>query len=517
MSIQRKLRKLILHPLAFFRDSKLINSKKITASPTKAPAVINKNDIFSQEMEKAIRQILKFPSSYPVNNLRWKDGQMLWPAFRFYLTLLANYHIKNKAKTARVFQPFPAYQWRKYYLDNKFSTPIDDYECSEHYDFLVFSSLRSIAWANEQERIYDRLLDPLIEKLQSYGKTKKIIIVTASGELPDNLAIDPDFILFPAQYKINNAYNVDNFDPFANKVVSTFRQYNINKGDIAYFIDIFIYVYENYVKLLKKLNPKAVFFFPIDYSAPLIMAAHSLGIHAIDIQHGNMIGYYVQYNRWDEKSTQGYSLWPDAILTWSNREKEHIKKIFKNHINAVIFGYPWLETGIKNIQPLRKQSFNKFCANFKYIVIVSLSEHDRLPITMDAIVRDSRAKDLNIGFIFKRNPKRAQTIIPKLHNVYTDDIITASSFLNVAKYANLHMTEVSSCLYEADYIGLNTILTGNSWEFHFKDLVEAERVYMAQSADEFYSIFEKAVSFCHYPRLIDNHSDEFDNFMRTLM
>ena len=116
-----------------------------------------------------------------------------------------------------------------------------------------------------------------------------------------------------------------------------------------------------------------------------------------------------------------------------------------------------------------------------------------------------------------RKPQNKKATIPQLYNIYADDAITTSSFLSIAKYADLHVTESSSCIYEADYIGLNTILTGNSWEFHFKDLVEAGRVYTAQSADDFYAIFEEAISFCHYPRLIDNYSNEFDQFMKTLI
>ena len=109
------------------------------------------------------------------------------------------------------------------------------------------------------------------------------------------------------------------------------------------------------------------------------------------------------------------------------------------------------------------------------------------------------------------------TVIPKLKNMYTDDNITYSSFLSLTKYANLHITESSSCLYEADYLGLNTIVIGDNWKLHFKDLVESERIFLINSVDEFYNIFEKAVNFCHFPRLIDNKSNEFDDFMKKIV
>ena len=512
MSFQRKLRKLVLHPVAFFRDSKLFNSKNL---PPKDIAT-NTNDIFSRELEKNFLQIVKFPDSYPVNSLCWKDGQILWPAFRLYLTLLATQYVRKQLKNARVFQRFPAVLWRKYNLENGFAEHIDDYNPQEQYDFVVFCALRSISWVKEGDKIHDRLLDPLIEKLQQYGKTKKILTVTASGELPDNLAISPDFILFPLKYTVCNSYDINNYDTFVAKFISTFKQYNVTRADLNYFVDVFIYLYSNYVKLLKKIKPKAVFFFPIDISAPLIMAAHSLGIQAIDIQHGNMSGFYLQYNRWDEKYREGYSLWPDTVLTWSAREKKHIAKTFNKHIKGVVFGYQWLER-YKTTEPLKNRSLQIFCSKFKHIVIVSLSDHTCLPELMETIVRDTRAEEFSIGFIFKRKPKNKKATIPQLYNIYADDAITTSSFLSIAKYADLHVTESSSCIYEADYIGLNTILTGNSWEFHFKDLVEAGRVYTAQSADDFYAIFEEAISFCHYPRLIDNYSNEFDQFMKTLI
>ena len=56
MSFQRKLRKLVLHPVAFFRDSKLFNSKNL---PPKDIAT-NTNDIFAAiGVQKATKPLEK--------------------------------------------------------------------------------------------------------------------------------------------------------------------------------------------------------------------------------------------------------------------------------------------------------------------------------------------------------------------------------------------------------------------------------------------------------------------------
>lgn len=540
--IQRKIRKLFHHPIDFIRDLKILrkytwkkapipvqakseNVKNINKETKKdkvpvppkvvVPPKAAAQDDFFREIQIGVDLIHKFSSNYPVNSLRWKGKILLWPAIRFYLTLVSVIYSRGGLKNGRVFQPFPNIYWRRLYIKDSQAYDVEDYIPKEKYDFLVFSGNKSISWVEENGKIYDRLLDPLIESLERYGKTKKILVVNSSGKLEHKFNFQPDFLLFPIQYKVNNAYAVDEFDYFASCIVKHFKKYNLTASDIGYFIDIFLYQYFNYIDLLKKIQPKAIFFFPIDYNASLIMAAHTLGIHTVDVQHGNMIGYYLQYNKWDEQPKDGYSLFPDTVLTWSKREKEHIYKNF-NNVDAIVFGYPWLDI-VESTKYIQNKRLEKFCSHFKYIIIVSLSEHKFIPKIIEDIANDYRSEEMNIGFIFKRNPKRVNTVIPKLKNMYTDDNVTYSSFLSLTKYANLHITESSSCLYEADYLGLNTIVIGDNWKLHFKDLVESERIFLINSVDEFYNIFEKAVSFCHFPRLIDNKSNEFDDFMKKIV
>lgn len=540
--IQRKIRKLFNHSIDFIRDLKILrkytwkkapipvqakseNAKNINKETKKdkvplqpkvvVPQKSATQDDFFREMQIGVNLIHKFSSIYPVNSLRWKGKILLWPSIRFYLTLLSVIFSIGGLKTCRIFQPFPSMRWRRQYLLDKEAFEIEDYIPEEKYDFLVFSGNKSISWVEEDGKIYDRLLDPLIESLKPYGKTKKITIINSSGKLATNFNYYPCYLLFPAQYTINNSYNVDGFDDFSGQLSKHFCKYKLTIPDVQHFIDMFFCQYQSYTKLLKKIQPKIVFFFPIDYNMALIMAARELGIHTVDIQHGNMIGYNLPYNNWNEQPKDGYYLFPDTVFVWSEREKKHIYKTF-NNVNAVTYGYPWLDK--KNIEiKIQNKKLEKFCAKFKYIIIMSLSDHKFVPKIIEEIAKNFRAEEMGIGFILKKNPKRAYTVIPKLENMYSDDIITYESFFNLTKYANLHMTESSSCLYEADYVGLNTIVIGDNWKLHFKDLVESERVFFVNSVDEFYNIFKKAVSFCHFPRLIDNKSNEFDDFMKKIV
>lgn len=465
----------------------------------------------SEALTRAIDKIKRFASVYPVNMLLWKEKIHLWPIFRFYLTLLGSRYAAGNLKSGKVFRPLPSTAWRRYMSEEEQIKTTAEYEPEEKYDFLVFSALRSISWIEQDKQINDRLLDPVIERLEEYGSVKKITMVNGSGRLDRNFAIPPEYLLFPAQYLANNNINVEDYENFSKSLHGYFSEYKLFQGDLDFFLDMFFLQYNSYRDLLQKLSPKAVFFFPADYNVALILAAKSLGIKAVDIQHGNMIGFYVQYNNWQEEPKVGYDLLPDAIFVWSEREKEHIKETWRN-VEPVVFGYPWL--GREDTKEYNFGSLQNFCNRHKYIVAISLSYHKVIPEIIEDIANDPRCEEKGVGFIVKRNLKRFNTAIPRHKHIFASSSVDRASFSSLMPHSHLHLTEESACLYEADQAGVNTLLFGDNWNRHFANLVDTGRVDTIESVDDFFNKFDALVSACSWPRLINNLSSEFDDFMR---
>lgn len=134
--IKRKIRKLFNHPIDFIRDLKILrkytwkkapipvqakseNAKNINRETKKdkvplQPKVVvpqkpATQDDFFREMQIGVNLIHKFSLNYPVNSLRWKGKILLWPAIRFYLTLVSVIYSRGGLKNGRVSSLFPIY------------------------------------------------------------------------------------------------------------------------------------------------------------------------------------------------------------------------------------------------------------------------------------------------------------------------------------------------------------------------------------------------------------------------
>lgn len=475
---------------------------------------INQKEKEFDKNKKLHERIVQFARNYPVNSLKTRSGESIWPIFRFYLYLMAELSYADNYSGIKVFDRKMDAFSRKIGREALGFNEISEFVPAGKYDFLVFSAPGSMAHARMEGKIHDRLLDPLIHRLNRYGATRKVVMLPGGRFIKPDFQEEADFFLPSAKYVINNFYDHDNFDEFAEAVVEYFKEYKLSISDIKFLLDAYYWEYNDYLRILQKYSPKAIFFFPYDFHIPLVRAAHDLGITACDIQHGNMLGFSIQYNFYDEQPCEGYRMFPDAVLTWSENEKKHIEETF-NKVQGVVFGYPGLEE-CKKLKSVCHEELQNFCSRFKTIVIVSLSGQAELPRTILDIIRHPLAKKEKLGFIIKRNPRRYETAIPESDNVYANDEIANEAFLTLAQYASLHITEHSSCLYEADNIGLHTILTGAFSRNHFAHLIEAGRITYARNAEEFFSSYKGLLKFCHYPRLIDNGNQEFDAFMANL-
>lgn len=471
---------------------------------------------YYRDYSQVLDSIAAFHKFFPVNEIKW-EGIQLWPALRFFLYWMLDLKIINRWNPENGYHIICSPNWRKSWLAQCQASEIDDYAIDEKPDYLVFSHLRSKSWVKRNNRIYDRLMDPVIDRLKPYGSVKKIVFVVGDGPLEKNFTHPPVFLLHSYKYIKNNYLDIELFDNFCSFAEKYFSSYDVKRKDFQNYIDVFFNQYHSYYTLFKKAEPRAIFATPIDYLIPLFMAARRLGIECIDVQHGNMPGYNLPYNRWEEMPEKGYKIWPSSILVWSRREKQHVLNTFNGVIKPVVFGYPHLVMEKNSSSSNALQELEVFCQKHPFRVLVSLSEQLSLPPIIQECAADPRAREYGIGFVIKRNPKQRAVEIPEnLENVFSSDKLDRSAFFSLTEGAHLHLTESSACLYEADYAGLHTMLFGSGWKLHFKDMADSGRIKVIKTANDFFRNFKLLVNSCPWPRLIDNNSNEFAEFMNSL-
>ncbi|MFK0278792.1 hypothetical protein ACIQUG_34390 [Ensifer sp. NPDC090286] len=507
----KKVRKLVAGPMASLRKS----------VGKAGPIAISKVPDSSFASWLAHSQTVRaFPASYPVNAIKYKEIHM-WPALRFYIWLRLICFIMGKTvKGKHVINNSPGMVWRDYYVDEHNAVCVDDLDAaSEPVDFVVFSNQNSVDLCEVDGVSYNRLSDPLCERLASYGSVQKIEFLKGQSPLPHNRHIVPKYILPSVVRATRYHLLVSNLSSAVPAMKRAFAEAEISEDIINFYIDEFFNMKESYKKILNEFRPRCAFFSPVDYSFPLIMACKECGVVAVDIQHGNHVGFNLPYNHWDEAPVGGYDLFPDVFLAWGSREKKAIAKTFPS-TRIVTAGYPWLdyfeEKSVRGSSVVEKILAK--VGKYSEVVVITLRDQVEFPPLLKAIISDDRAAEAGIVFLVKPHPKNNKLNgIPKLKNVYMPAGLKETSIPNLAPYATLHITVNSSSIFEFEYYGVPTFVFGDEPLVDYADLIEEGRLRYLKDPDDFYRNLRELDRERLLPPLIDNNSDEFDNYLIEIM
>lgn len=466
------------------------------------------------------QSVRSFSSTYPVNTIKYKDIHM-WPALRFYIWLRLICVMMGKPVVGKnVFSGSPSMMWRDHYADEHNAVGVDDLDGkSEPVDFVVFSNQNSIDLCEVNEVTYNRLSDPLCERLSKYGAVQKIEYLKGQGRLPKNRHIVPRYILPSVVRTTRHHLLISNLSTAVPAVRKAFPKAAITDEVINFYIDEFFNMKETYKKILKEYRPRCAFFSPVDYSFPLIMACKECGVIAVDIQHGNHVGFNLPYNHWDEAPVDGYELFPDVFLAWGSREKKAIAKTFPS-TRIVTAGSPWLDY-FEDKRPRGSSVVEKALAQvgeYKTVVVITLRDQVEFPPLLSAIISDSRAKEAGVVFLVKPHPKNNKLKdFPNLGNVFMPVGMKEVSIPNLAPYTNLHLTVNSSSIFEFEYYGVPTFVFGDEPLVDYADLIEEGRLMYLKGADDFYRSLDELEQRSVLPPLIDNESNEFDEYLSEIM
>lgn len=554
MGFYRKARKLVLHPQMFFRDAKLkkmaqqaavrvtaLQAQKalpgptagaaapaaakspVPAAPAKKPAAppVKKPDSADFEIWLTYSHLVRnFSKAFPVNVIKYKSVHF-WPALRFYIWLRLICAILGKnIKGKNLITSSPSLNWRKTYEDVHGAVCVDDLTgSSAPEDFLIFSNQNSVDLCRVGDRSYNRLSDPLFEVLENYGSVRKVELLKGQGPLAKHRYHEPTYILPSIIRTSRHHLLMSGLQEATVSMVAAFPAAELSEGIINVFVDEFFNLKETYKKILLEYKPKAVFFSPIDYSYPLILACRECGVVAVDIQHGNHVGFNLPYNHWDEAPDRGYDLFPDAFLAWGSREQKAMSRSFPS-TKIVTAGYPWLDFFTKLMEGENKVATQvlSMTKNYRFVVAVTMRDQVQFPPLLADIISDSRATENGILFIIKPHPKNDRLEgIPGSTNVVLPKGIKEMSIADLASHVDLHVTVNSSSIFEFEYYGVPSFVFGKEPLSDYEDLLEEGRLKYFSSANDFYREFDGLADRQTFEPLIDNRSDQLHEFILSII
>lgn len=325
---------------------------------------------------------------------------------------------------------------------------------------------------------YDRLCEPIINNLRSLNKTSFHMDPHYKFRIPRNNAsmfiqahldlLRIRSMLFPKNTD-KATTSLENFDSFLELLATKnihFISYAKIQGKVAT-----IRTWSEYFKdILKTVRPSKAFV--VEYNnivgMAFTLACHENKIEIIEIPHGNHGELNIGYGRWNNVPKNGYELLPSVFWCWSEVEEHIIKKWAKAAPEAhktFVGGNPWLD--------LWKEGTVDFIADYdREIMNLKKSKSAKIHILVayefdfDGLIKLIKASPSDWHWWIRIHPiKLAERgSIKRLlqnNNVENFTIKEATDFPLYAllKHVDIHITETSSVVIEAELFGVPSVIT----------------------------------------------------------
>gem|GEM_PF-4072041 len=539
--------------------------KKATpkATPTKKVVPKMRNDDL-----KLAAKLLHFERSFPVNSLQGGDaasGLMLWPYFRhlFWVRCQADYKGKNAA-IVNTSKQYVSRDWQQHYTAQ---LPVKTLETlpEESLDFLFFTNLRGTEQTRIDNRIYNRITDPIFEVARTLGRAKKVEVIKGVGEIWPHREHDVELVLPPMLRKVGYAALTDRPKDFLDRVHNLLPEAKFDEKSYNDCVEWFFHQRDFYLQLLQRYNPKVVFFVGFDYHYALVCAAKELGIETVDLQHGVQSGWSPVYNHWQAVPYQGYGLLPDTFWVWGEYDAGKIRNTFGNNpdicgVRPLVGGFPWLdrqqdfvnealpEALLKLQQQLEKEAQEQLLAQqeitaeavlvtesaqsdqkaveaelvseqvvvaddveapveikpVRKVALLTLQDQTVFPPLFAQIIEQSADR---LAWLIKRHPKHQNIDLSAIKGkALYGKAFDSVSFLTLIGAADIHLTECSTAVIEADYFGVPSVVTGEQGILNYSDFIEQGTVHHVESANAFNERLDDILAAGGEPRMgvVDN-------------
>ena len=349
---------------------------------------------------------------------------------------------------------------------------------------------------------FDRIVDPLVFLSKNRKRTKKFYI----GHFPANEHLSfPAEGLKPGLVIGKRGLSPGHFDIVRQVASLTGLDDGYLESSFTSAIKIFTGWYGGGGKFLdarKRLREIFVTSWYFPDVMGICAAARERGVKVIDVQHGKQGRYQAMYNGWTKIPEQGYDLMPDYFWCWGQPSCNHIlayspaRKIHRPFVG----GFPWLDyyrTFVAQTTDSAKQGTSE-ADKLRVLVTTQPSQASNLEPIPDFLVEFLRsARPEAVNFVFRCHPndhggvayckKRLASVPASVYSI--DD--GKDNLYDKLLASTHHVTAYSSCCYEAEALGVPTLLFGEDAKKIYADEIESGSfAWTSGNADEFASWME---------------------------
>ncbi len=409
------------------------------------------------DIDQLMNMLWEFEKHNDVSKLT-VDGMPCWHILRYGIWMKL-WKCTSKSRSARNFNPYKIKiekERRLFYCNNlRALEPSQNTET----DYLVFTNLNSSDRTLMEGRVYQRIVDPVVEALSTLGTVRKVIPL----KTPSNLAGEP-YVIEPDYVVPNQDITIGEIPPvrsegwnFLQEVTRHFRIVKLDEQRLSELIVAYKVLEEYYARILRAAQPKVVFFMNLGIHMPLCEAAKKLGITSVELQHGAQKDNTPIYT-WHQVPAAGYLGLPDYFGVWSEADARHIHDVFNGTVKPVVTGYEWLNS------PLNREmtddcfkAISRIRDNYDTIALYTLQNQKELP--EDILELASRTP--NTCFVIRKHPKWSSGFSYSANiaeNVILDPALQVGAIISLLELVDVHITRDSTSAYEANYLGIPTFV-----------------------------------------------------------
>jgi len=492
--MNKKLRKLLRNPKLFFVDAVRKRFSPIAHNREKSA-----NLALNSKPDMAVyNELVHFAANYPVNSLKYRD-EALWPYIRHHL-LVQLTAVSIGKRQARYLDPYRLQlghpqslsHGKRLEISKKYGVKFfDALETRTDLDFLFFTALNASEQVMLGEKIYYRVTDPLYEIAKSVGRAEKIELVKTNTPAikkipqyyhPANTVFTPE--IFTSGYSNSVEIDVDFYRMAKRYMPSLVLEHESLKS----LIDWELHTRDFYVQLLKKLNPKVVFFPAFHYYGPLISAARSLGIISVDIQHGIQVGYNPLYNDWSEMPPEGYAALPDYFFVWGEKERANIEKVFGGHRHRpVVIGNLWLRKQLREGGEIPESLASRIRSR-RHAVLLAMQSQTEIPELFREIIKASPPDFL---WVVRHHPKGKKYKPSDFgsSNVLIAPEVDHALLIPLLKHVDATLSEGSTVAVEGHSMGVPAFITSETGRENYRDEISQGDFYYVEDPKSFFDQF----------------------------
>ena len=348
---------------------------------------------------------------------------------------------------------------------------------------LAFGHSPHYTKVNGQKHRSDRIMDPVVSLLGMIRHEKYVL-----GSLPLGLYKDRNLSFRTRRH--NGDFLLEGL--IDSGLLSVLEKYGIHIESFNKLMskqsDVFLDSYSGARKILEKTPEVKTIFLSVWY-APICMgitaAARELSIRVVDVQHGAEISSHAMYCDWTDVPGDGYLMLPNNFWCWDENFVGTINRSFNHNENHLgIRDCPtWLNFRMNQLNGANNQLTDQNLKDsFRYILLYTLQPPcfetpNRIP---DFLIDFLEQENPDVYVCIRRHPNDPEDKV-ELRSFQGRKFKTAWSVVSPAEdlvhslsISTHHVTRFSSVCYEAEKLGIPTLLFGpEAFEFYSTEIKES--------------------------------------------